>query len=149
MLDWRRLDLPFSPAFFKWFLAPTASDAVRKGHILPSDISLIDPDLGRHIRQLTELVNRRQTLCHQLSNLDASNLPSSVSLGGVYLNNSINIKGVHHHHHHTQKLDSIKASLTMLDNEIDDLCLNFTLPGYEVRRKFCQFISCKINYNYY
>ncbi|RTG87640.1 E3 ubiquitin-protein ligase TRIP12, partial [Schistosoma bovis] len=132
LLDWRRLDLPFSPAFFKWFLAPTASDAVRKGHILPSDISLIDPDLGRHIRQLTELVNRRQTLCHQLSNLDASNLPSSVSLGGVYLNNSINIKGVHHHHHHTQKLDSIKASLTMLDNEIDDLCLNFTLPGYEV-----------------
>uniref|UniRef100_A0A3Q0KSY1 E3 ubiquitin-protein ligase n=2 Tax=Schistosoma mansoni TaxID=6183 RepID=A0A3Q0KSY1_SCHMA len=132
LLDWRRLDLPFSPAFFKWFLAPTASDSIRKGHILPSDLSLIDPDLGRHIRQLTELVNRRQALCHQLSNLDASNLPSSVSLGGVYLNNAINIKSVHHHHHQTQKLDSIKASLAMLDNEVDDLCLNFTLPGYEV-----------------
>ncbi|CAH8465365.1 unnamed protein product [Schistosoma rodhaini] len=132
LLDWRRLDLPFSPAFFKWFLAPTASDSIRKGHILPSDLSLIDPDLGRHIRQLTELVNRRQALCHQLSNLDASNLPSSVSLGGVYLNNAINIKSVHHHHHQIQKLDSIKASLAMLDNEVDDMCLNFTLPGYEV-----------------
>ncbi|XP_018648391.1 putative ubiquitin protein ligase E3a, partial [Schistosoma mansoni] len=93
LLDWRRLDLPFSPAFFKWFLAPTTSDSIRK---------------------------------------DASNLPSSVSLGGVYLNNAINIKSVHHHHHQTQKLDSIKASLAMLDNEVDDLCLNFTLPGYEV-----------------
>ncbi|KAK4472286.1 hypothetical protein MN116_003554 [Schistosoma mekongi] len=122
LLDWRRLDLPFSPAFFKWFLSPTAHDAVNNGHILPSDISLVDPDLGRHIRQLTELVNRRQTLCRHLSSLDSSN-HSSASLGAINKSASV---------HHAQKMDSIKASLAMLDNEIDDLCLNFTLPGYEV-----------------
>ncbi|CAH8440098.1 unnamed protein product [Heterobilharzia americana] len=123
LLDWRRLDLPFSPAFFKWFLAPTAQDAVSKGHISPSDLPLVDPDLSRHIRQLTELVNRRQALCRQLSNMDLNISPSSL---GIHSATAIKSS------HHSQKVDSIKASLLMLDNEVDDLCLNFTLPGYEV-----------------
>ncbi|CAH8829785.1 unnamed protein product [Trichobilharzia szidati] len=126
LLDWRRLDLPFSPAFFKWFSAPSAYDAVNSGHILPNDLSLVDPDLGRHVRQLTELVNRRQVLCRQLSSLDSNASPGS--FGVHHSNSSMEIKSSHH----SQKIESIKASILMLDNEVDDLCLNFTLPGYEV-----------------
>nr|CAH8827408.1 unnamed protein product [Trichobilharzia regenti] len=126
LLDWRRLDLPFSPAFFKWFSAPSAYDAVSSGHILPNDLSLVDPDLGRHVRQLTELVNRRQALCRQLSSLDSNASPGS--FGVHHSNSSMEIKSSHH----SQKIESIKASIVMLDNEVDDLCLNFTLPGYEV-----------------
>ena len=70
LLDWRRLDLPFSPAFFKWFSAPNAKEAIIKGHILPTDLTLVDCDLARHIRQLTEIANRRHELCHRIAQLE-------------------------------------------------------------------------------
>ncbi|CAL8094709.1 unnamed protein product [Calicophoron daubneyi] len=130
LLDWRQLDLPFSPAFFKWFLAPDATTAMTEGHILPNDLVLVDPELGRHVRQLTELAHRRQWLCHQL---EQSMLPAS-SPPGFHLRNppSASSSITHRTKNDNQKPEEIKAALLLLDNEIDELCLNFILPGYEI-----------------
>ncbi|TGZ59083.1 hypothetical protein CRM22_009261 [Opisthorchis felineus] len=135
LLDWRQLDLPFSAAFFKWFLAPSPLEAISDGHILPNDLALVDPELARHLRQLADMANRRQYLCRQLTQQlnnvthiqggshtrGASFVPVSSS------KSSCASRGSHH-----RGVDELKAALLVLDNEIEDLCLNFVLPGYDI-----------------
>ncbi|OON13739.1 HECT-domain protein [Opisthorchis viverrini] len=135
LLDWRQLDLPFSAAFFKWFLASSPLEAISDGHILPNDLALVDPELARHLRQLADMANRRQYLCRQLTQQlnnvthiqggshtrGASFIPVSSS------KSSCASRGSHH-----RGVDELKAALLVLDNEIEDLCLNFVLPGYDI-----------------
>ncbi|KAF5401746.1 HECT-domain protein, partial [Paragonimus heterotremus] len=150
LLDWRQLDLPFSPAFFKWFLASTPLQAITEGHILLNDLALVDPELGRHLRQLAEMANRRHMLCRQLdqphvtSNTGAHSVSSAhlspttgsggngaVKLPQLHLSSNSKNFGSSRSHTHREH-DELKAALAVLDNEIEDLCLNFVLPGYEI-----------------
>ncbi|KAA3679062.1 E3 ubiquitin-protein ligase TRIP12 [Paragonimus westermani] len=150
LLDWRQLDLPFSPAFFKWFLAATPLQAITEGHILLNDLALVDPELGRHLRQLAEMANRRHIFCRQLDQTHAANnavahplssahLSPTIGSGGsgavkppqLHLSsNSKNVGSSRSHAH--REHEELKAALAVLDNEIEDLCLNFVLPGYEI-----------------
>ncbi|KAF6777566.1 hypothetical protein AHF37_03274 [Paragonimus kellicotti] len=150
LLDWRQLDLPFSPAFFKWFLASTPLQAITEGHILLNDLALVDPELGRHLRQLAEMANRRHMLCRQLDQTHAASNAGAHPVSSVHLSPTIgsggngtvklpqlhlssNSKNVGSSRSHTHREhDELKAALAVLDNEIEDLCLNFVLPGYEI-----------------
>lgn len=146
LLDGRQLDLPFSPAFFKWFLGTTANASITEGYILPNDLSLVDPELGRHMRQLTELANRRYELQRQLDHAATSGMNAHVLFstrahtahtGSAATKSARSISGggsssTSSSPMEARKLDELRAALMILDNEIEDLCLNFVLPGYEV-----------------
>lgn len=145
LFDWRRLDMPFSPAFFKWFWGSSIQDSVFSGYILPNDMALVDPDLAKHLRQMTELVNRRHLLCHQLALFNAqlvggsnnsSNSNSSSNNNNHGNNRIINLNALTNytlkHPQCAAKLEELRAAIVALDHEVEDLCLNFTLPGYDV-----------------
>lgn len=86
-----------------------------EGHVLPNDLALVDPQLARQFEGLMGLANRRQLLQTLLA---GSNDDAPAVVGD--------------RDNHLKSPEATKAALQLLDGEVEDLCLNFVLPGYEV-----------------
>nr|VZI19278.1 unnamed protein product [Spirometra erinaceieuropaei] len=124
LLDWRQLDLPFSLTFFKWFLYVCAPEdlnlAANPAGVTAADIAFVDPDFARHYQALLRMNRRRQSLLELLSQ------HQPVAAGRTLRTDDADHMQLH------QSQSRVRKELQMLESEIDDLCLSFVLPGYQI-----------------
>ncbi|VDL89088.1 unnamed protein product [Schistocephalus solidus] len=125
LLDWRQLDLPFSLTFFKWFLYVCVPEdlnlAANPAGVTAADIAFVDPDFARHYQTLMRMNRRRQNL------LEALSQHQPVTAGRTLRTDDVSHSQLH------PSQSRVRKELQALDAEIDDLCLSFVLPGYQVR----------------
>uniref|UniRef100_A0A0V0J2B3 E3 ubiquitin-protein ligase n=1 Tax=Schistocephalus solidus TaxID=70667 RepID=A0A0V0J2B3_SCHSO len=124
LLDWRQLDLPFSLTFFKWFLYVCVPEdlnlAANPAGVTAADIAFVDPDFARHYQTLMRMNRRRQNL------LEALSQHQPVTAGRTLRTDDVSHSQLH------PSQSRVRKELQALDAEIDDLCLSFVLPGYQI-----------------
>ncbi|KAL3317514.1 Ubiquitin-protein ligase [Cichlidogyrus casuarinus] len=117
LLDSRHLDLPLSPAFFKWLLSKDAGCARQR--LLPGDLALLDPQLGTQFAHLALLANERAALCKRLDEAQ-----SQARVLAVEANSAATTA--------QKEASYAQTSMKTLDAQVEELCLVWQLPGYPI-----------------